>query len=186
MAIELNDFIRVYDNALDHSTCDFLIKLFDDNEDEHEIVENNRKPNFTQFNLTKNISISTHVENAHNLLISNVFSYKKEYYNFVDERCFPKEHAFEQFRIKRYLNNDDQAFDCHVDVVDYDTSRRFLSFLWYLNDVEEGGETIFSDLRIKPSTGKLVVFPPLWMFPHIGKSPISNSKYILSTYLHYK
>jgi hypothetical protein len=30
------------------------------------------------------------------------------------------------------------------------------------------------------------MFPPLWMFPHKGESPISNPKYIISTYLHYK
>jgi hypothetical protein len=65
------------------------------------------------------------------------------------------------------------------------TSRRFISFFWYLNDVAEGGETEFVDLTIKPEAGKLVIFPPLWMFPHKGNPPISNEKYLLSTYLHY-
>jgi hypothetical protein len=58
----------------------------------------------------------------------------------------------------------------------------------YLNDVEEGGETEFESefgFTVKPKQGRMVVFPPMWMFPHRGKQPISNSKYILSTYLHY-
>lgn len=70
--------------------------------------------------------------------------------------------------------------------MDYATSRRFLSFFWYLNDVDQGGETVFDDLIIQPKTGRMVVFPPLWMFPHKGCIPISNEKYLLSTYLHYK
>jgi len=77
-------------------------------------------------------------------------------------------------------------FDTHVDVTDHESSRRFLSFLFYLNDVDVGGETVFEGVTIQAKTGRLVVFPPLWMFPHVGKSPITNNKYIISTYLHYK
>ena len=58
----------------------------------------------------------------------------------------------------------------------------------YLNDVEEGGETEFlsnGEFTVKPKCGRMVVFPPSFMFPHRGRKPISNSKYILSTYLHY-
>ena len=101
-------------------------------------------------------------------------------------KVFPTSHAFEEFRIKRYNVGGSERFDTHVDVLDYSTAKRFLSFFWYLNDVEEGGETVFKDLKIKPSKGKLVIFPPLWMYPHKGNPPISGSKYILSTYLHYK
>jgi hypothetical protein len=186
MAVELNDLIHVYDDVLDSSVCNTLIQLFESNLDKHERVEQDKKPNFTQFNLTANNELSEQVKNTHNFLISKVFEYKKKYYEFVDSRCFPTFHAFEQFRIKKYLNDGNDMFDTHVDVTDYESSRRFLSFMWYLNDVEAGGETVFSDLRIQPKAGRMVVFPPLWMFPHRGEIPISNEKYILSTYLHYK
>jgi hypothetical protein len=77
-------------------------------------------------------------------------------------------------------------FDTHVDVQDYASARRYLAFLWYLNDVEDGGKTVFTGLTIAPKRGTLIVFPPLWMFPHKGEPPISGPKYILSGYLHYK
>jgi hypothetical protein len=186
MAIELNDLIKVYDDVLDLSICQFLIDLFENNSDKQERVDNDRKPNFTQFNLTENSKITDEVNNLHNYLIGLVLNHKKEYYQFIDERCFPKEHNFEQFRIKRYNTDGNDAFDTHVDVQDYSSSRRFLSFLWYLNDVEDGGETIFNNLTIKPKTGTMIIFPPMWMFPHRGNPPISNTKYIMSTYLHYK
>jgi prolyl 4-hydroxylase len=183
MVVELNDLIHVHENVLDATTCKSLIDIFEKNKDKHERIEQNRTPNFTQFNLTQ---YSNEYKKIHNLVISKTLEYKKRYYEFIDNRCFPEENAFEQFRIKKYNNDGNDAFDTHVDVEDHASARRFLSFFWYLNDVEEGGETVFSDLVIKPETGKLVIFPPLWMFPHRGNPPISNVKYLLSTYLHYK
>lgn len=186
MVVELNDLIHIYDNVLEPQVCRFLIDLFENNSDKHEGIESDKKPNFTQFNLTENCKASDEVNNIHNFLISKVFEYKKKYYEFVDERCFPKDHNFEQFRIKKYNNDGNDLFDTHVDVIDYSSARRFLSFMWYLNDVEQGGETVFEGLTIKPKTGSMIIFPPLWMFPHRGNAPISNKKYLLSTYLHYK
>lgn len=182
----LVDLIRIYDDAIDSKICSKLIDIFENNSEKHEKIVNDRKPNFTQLNLTAFSKESDEINSIHQYLIKKTFEYKKNYYQFIDDRCFPDQHAFEQFRIKKYNNDGEDAFDCHVDVKDYASSRRYLSFLWYLNDVEEGGETVFKDIEIKPEIGKLVMFPPLWMYPHIGKPPISNVKYILTTYLHYK
>jgi prolyl 4-hydroxylase len=183
---ELNDFIHIYENALESNICDLLISLFDQTSDKHERFDNEGKPNFTQFNLTENKEISSEVNQIHNHVIKNVFTYRDRYYEFVDTRVFPKDHAFEQFRIKKYNPGGEDRFDTHVDVLDYSSARRFLSFMWYLNDVETGGETVFKDLTIQPKKGTLLIFPPLWLFPHKGNAPISESKYIMSTYLHYK
>lgn len=184
--IDLNDLIKVYDNALESNVCDFLVNFFETNKDKQELVQNDRKPNFTQLNLTENCKISPEVDNVHNFLISKVFEYKRKYYEFIDDRCFPETHNFEQFRIKKYNPGGNDLFDNHVDVLDYNTARRFLSFLFYLNNVDDGGETVFANLKIKPKMGSLLVFPPMWMFPHRGEPPISNTKYIMSVYLHYR
>ena len=183
---EVNDFIHIYENALESDVCDFLILLFEQTEDKHERFENEGKPNFTQFNLTENKEISSEVNQVHNHIIKNVFTYRDKYYEFIDTRVFPKDHAFEQFRIKKYNPGGEDRFDTHVDVLDYSSARRFLSFMWYLNDVQSGGETVFKDMIIQPKKGTLLVFPPLWLFPHKGNAPISGPKYIMSTYLHYK
>lgn len=186
MAIELNDLIHVYDDVLDGDTCNFLIDFFENNVDLHERVENNNRPNFTQINLTENNAINQSLSEAHKKLISITIQHKNKYYKFISNKCFPEKNNFEQFRIKRYLNDGNDMFDTHVDVTDHESSRRFLSFLFYLNDVDVGGETVFEGVTIQAKTGRLVVFPPLWMFPHVGKAPITNNKYIISTYLHYK
>ena len=184
--VNLNYFIQIYENTLEENVCDFLISLFEQFPEKQERVENERKPNFTQFNLTENCKVSEEVSQIHNHLIRKTLECRDEYYETIDKRVFPEEHAFEQFRIKKYHNNGNDEFDTHVDVTDYSSSRRFLSFMWYLNDVEQGGETRFIDMMIQPKRGSLLVFPPLWMFPHAGLQPVSESKYIISTYLHYK
>ena len=183
---ELNDLIHVYENVLEPEICDFLISLFDQTTNKHERYENSGKPNFTQFNLTEHRELTPEVSQVHNHIIKKIFEHRDKYYEFVDKRVFPEEHALEQFRIKKYNPGGDDRFDTHVDVVDYASSRRFLSFIWYLNDVEIGGQTIFKDLIVQPKKGTLIMFPPLWMYPHRGDPPISEPKYIMSAYLHYK
>lgn len=64
---------------------------------------------------------------------------------------------------------------------------RFLNVLFYLNDVEEGGETefYFNDMTVTvpPRKGRLVVFPPLWTHIHAGLAPINGDKYICNGHL---
>jgi hypothetical protein len=40
-------------------------------------------------------------------------------------------------------------------------------------------------MRVAPVPGRLVVFPPLWLFPHAGLPPRDRPKYILHSYLWY-
>ena len=59
--------------------------------------------------------------------------------------------------------------------------------MWYLNDVTDGGATEFTELdfEAQPKKGDLLMFPPIWMFPHRGHLLNSGKKYLLSSYLHY-
>ena len=71
--------------------------------------------------------------------------------------------------------------DLSIDTYGY----RLVNYLWYLNDVEEGGETeFFGNYKIKPEKGKLVFFPSEWFFPHTGKIPISNDKYVIAGWMY--
>ena len=60
---------------------------------------------------------------------------------------------------------------------------RVLTFIWYLNDVEVGGETEFLNFKIKPTAGKLLLFPATWTYPHKGNMPISNDKFIVTGWI---
>jgi hypothetical protein len=86
--------------------------------------------------------------------------------------------------LKRYRPGANEQFEQHFDSI-HQVSNRYLVLLWYLNDVAEGGETEFRqlDIRVSARQGRLLVFPPYWMFQHAGLPPLSGDKYIVSTYL---
>ena len=62
---------------------------------------------------------------------------------------------------------------------------RVLLFMFYLNDVEEGGETEFyyQQRKISPKQGSMVVAPGYFTHTHRGNKPISNDKYILTSWV---
>lgn len=62
---------------------------------------------------------------------------------------------------------------------------RILLFMYYLNDVEEGGETDFyyQDLSIRPKRGTMVIAPAYFTHTHRGNVPVSNDKYILTSWV---
>jgi hypothetical protein len=58
----------------------------------------------------------------------------------------------------------------------------------YLNDVEQGGETefYFQNLKSKPKQGTLVIAPATFTHTHRGNMPISNDKYIFTSWVLYQ
>jgi hypothetical protein len=183
--------ISYWDNVLDKNVCDDIIARFESktSQQEQTLMEGHRS--FTEINITKNINDWSDVQN---LLIGKMQEYVRKYITAfdIDESTWPQNFGLEEFRIKRYLSNDKDEFRFHVDVGDYTSAKRFLAFFWYLNDVEEGGQTNFQktptsriEYSVIPKSGRLLVFPPLWTHPHIGMKPISGSKYIIGGYLHH-
>jgi hypothetical protein len=57
--------------------------------------------------------------------------------------------------------------------------QRLIAVIVYLNDVEEGGETVFYNqgLVVKPKCGRVLMFPTALEYAHAGRQPISNTKY---------
>jgi len=100
--------------------------------------------------------------------------------------AIPHTTLFAELCMKRYIAGSGEGFQPHFDAIN-EVCDRYLVFLWYLNDVHEGGETEFVDLnlRIAARAGRLLVFPPYWMYQHAGLPPRSNDKYIVSTYMRF-
>ena len=185
--MNLNDYVKVIDNSLSLDVCKKLIDLYHNpiSEDKKIHFQRNQSPNYTLLNFTENIKMDTSLHRECELAaLDAIKKYKAE---VRDASWWPSVYGFEQFRIKYYRNNDDDMFKTHVDSATFSSSKRFLLFFWYLNDVDEGGETTIDNLgiKIKPKTGRLVMFPPYWMYPHTGLKPVSGPKYLLSTYLHF-
>lgn len=62
---------------------------------------------------------------------------------------------------------------------------RALLFMYYLNDVDEGGQTEFyyQNKQITPKTGRMVIAPAYFTHTHRGCIPVSNDKYILTSWI---
>ncbi|MEZ0373974.1 MAG: 2OG-Fe(II) oxygenase [Candidatus Sericytochromatia bacterium] len=65
---------------------------------------------------------------------------------------------------------------------------RVLLFMYYLNDVREGGETefLYYQRLLRPVRGQLVFAPSGFTHTHKGHVPQSNDKYILTSWVLFK
>jgi hypothetical protein len=113
----------------------------------------------------------------------NKDSYKSENNNNIEASLF-KNNILEvrSFMIQKYEKNIGKYVYHNDFQIESKTNKyRVITFLWYLNTVDEGGETEFWDsYKIKPIAGKLILFPSTWCFPHRGCVPISDNKYIIT------
>ncbi|MEO1616305.1 MAG: 2OG-Fe(II) oxygenase [Planctomycetota bacterium] len=62
---------------------------------------------------------------------------------------------------------------------------RSLLFMYYLNDVAEGGTTdfVYQQKSIAPKAGRMVIAPAYFTHTHRGSMPVSNDKYILTSWM---
>lgn len=62
---------------------------------------------------------------------------------------------------------------------------RVLGVVMYLNTVKKGGGTNFplQKYTVRPVKGRVSIFPANFTHPHIAQVPISNDKYIVSTFV---
>ena len=99
---------------------------------------------------------------------------------------FIKEIDIEPFNIGRYEPGGHFGVT-HSERTSQSTLHRFFAFMTYLNDVEEGVETLFNhfNIKIKPKRGKTLIWPAEWTHAHSGKIVKSGKKYIITGHMHY-
>lgn len=75
----------------------------------------------------------------------------------------------------------------HAEAACKSSSSRVVNYMVYLNDVPEGGETefLYQGVKLKPETGKLVIFPTGFTFPHRGNPIYEGKKYIITGWYTY-
>jgi len=127
--------------------------------------------------------LNSSIKEYNEFISNNVNNDKNKKYNFFDTDTIHTD----SFMIQKY-NKQEGKYVYHSDsIVEYSNNRqRVLTFLWYLNDVELGGQTEFwnGEYLIKPQKGKLIIFPACWSYPHRGNMPLSSDKYIITGWLY--
>lgn len=177
---KISDLVRVYKDVLPAQHCNKIMERF---ESSKEHWDKQRTPIY-KFNQI-NVNNTPGWEPLQEYLTTTSVDMFKKYFADLDIINPPTIKALEEIRIKKYEDSD-MYFDYHVDVADYKSARRYLAGFIYLDNNDEG-QTVFPELDIKIECvqGSMVIFPPLWMFPHAGLPPVTKPKYIIGTYAHY-
>ena len=197
MNYNLSDFIHVEYNTLSEEFCNSVIGKFE---------TDNRKQQ-GKLGSGKNSVVNVDIKDSIDLMISGLDEWKEE-----DEVLFNSVNKYSQkYRNKNILQDikipilldtmsdtgyqiqktsPNSGYTWHDDFdPSYDNTSvagiRVLSFIWYLNDISEGGYTEFIDgTKIQPERGKFLIFPSSWNFIHRGFPPKKESKYIITGWLH--
>jgi len=182
---DLARYVQCFDNALDSDFCQQMIESFDRLSRFHTrsgrgVMTQLEASGWTELNVTR-VADASFEGFFREQAVRHLALYNERVSLTLP---VPLRNRLENLRIKRYSVDAGDQFQPHFDALDY-CSNRYMVFLWYLNDVDEGGETEFCDLglRIEARQGRLLMFPPYWMFQHAGLPPRSNDKFMISTYL---
>lgn len=200
MEDELKKMIYIKQNSICSELCDELIQRYENSEKYDGVTAGGLNRNVkttTDYNIINNKEwdeVTTFLKKelqANYLIYKNNLSEnqnynKNQYSTYKHNMLSYNKIAIPYFLIQRYIQNIGRYVYHHDFMVDWKTSQyRIITFIWYLNDVSEGGETeFFASFKIKPEKGKLVLFPSSWTFPHCGKMPISDNKYIITGWLY--
>ena len=177
--------IYVAKGALDPAFCRSVIERFEQASEE----QYPGRVGQTEIELTD-------IKRSTDLVVSG-----KQHWQDVDRTLFSslaqslkvlrEEYSFFQGRFKDYgyaiqRTLPGEYFHWHVDSGSHSFADRQLVAIWYLNDVEgPGGCTEFKHqkVKIKPETGKLLLFPPFWTHEHRGVTLQAGVKYIATTWV---
>ena len=71
----------------------------------------------------------------------------------------------------------------HNDFFHDDIKARELTYILYLNNVDEGWTQFYNGDQISPRAGRVVIFPATWTYVHQGYPPL-QTKYLMTGWIH--
>lgn len=183
----LGNFVGIFKNAFTKEFCEQVIKQYED------MAESGHgKTRFAVENAARTIKDDTQVfaddidyiplrksTKKFNELFWNTYFpiYEQEYSTLKDS----ERHCNYAFKIqKTKIGGGYHVW--HYESSGREHCQRLLTWILYLNDVHEGGETefLYQHMRVKPEQGTLVIWPAAFTHTHRGNPPLSNEKYIVT------
>ena len=182
--IKSSDFIYIQKDALPRSFCNNVIQKFelDDRKRQGRVGSGVR----LEIKRSCDLSITGKEDwkSYDEAFFKSLNNALKEYLRFIPEEYI-------QFKALNRIEDDTGYQIQKTQPGDYyiwhhdQTTTRLVTFIWYLNDVKDGGYTEFIDgTRIQPEAGKLIIFPATWDFLHRGVSPKTETKYLCTGWVH--
>ena len=178
--VKFSDFIWTENNSLSKKFCHSAIDKFESSSKVYDgVVGGGYRKDIKK---TKDLHITVG-SNYDLYLRDKVGSSIEKYFNhcrsFHSHCSLPPELSYgfhEVWIMQKY--NSDGYFKWHSD----DDGLRVLSFIWYLNTIDDGHTEFIDGTKIKPEEGKLLIFPSNWNYIHCGNQP-SSVKYIIVGWL---
>ena len=189
------NFIYVEDNVISSETCQNIINDF------HYLKENGHSFNRQESGTPKNQKADTSVNHesllVHNILrdredilmknvSSHVLKYIEQYETGMFNRPFGNEYPISHDGWKIQKTRPSEGYHVwHCENGGLDVSSRFLFWILYLNDIDEGGETEFIHLseRVAPKAGRILIAPAYFTHAHRGNPPLDGDKYIATGWM---
>ena len=179
-----DDLIFENNNALDKELCSEIIARFERDDRKIPGVTTSGEVNLDLKKSTDlNISILDEWKDIDRIICESLFNNFQSYADKVIDgvRLWSQEAKDNGYNVKRYEPGD--YFNWHVDCQASEGWVRTIAYIWYLNDVEEGETEFKSGRKIRPETGKLLMFPACWTYPHRGISPKNGNKYVITSFI---
>lgn len=187
------NFVGIYEEFFSDEFCDNLIKHFE------WCLENNKtfgRPEQERFKKDQSITLDPCNVQEIAFMFPHITQYIGEFNTVFWDQCYKDyleryssladydKHTIYTYKVQKTLPGGGyHIWHCEDGAINF--SRRIGTYILYLNDVEEGGETefLYYSKRIKPKKGTLVVFPANFPWTHRGNPPLSGVKYILTGWL---
>lgn len=185
------DFIETYDKILTPEQCNEIITLFDKCSTKNQgrvagEVDLTAK-NSVNMDLYVNFNPYEESLSPENKIINNIIMpalgigihlYKKKY-PFLD-MGLDAWTLFNSYHISLFKEKEGGYFVEHCEAGSWKRSVRMLAWMFYLNDAKSGTRFYAQKRDIKPTVGKLVVWPAGWTHSHSGITPNKSDKYIIT------
>jgi hypothetical protein len=190
----MDDFVGVYENALTAEACDSIISYFQEL-DKLNLAFSRRDLKDADPHLKEDRSVfpmsAKEIYLRQTTPVLNLFmeSFVSCWDQYTKRYSLLKTGIKFQIQSIRIQNTPIGGgyHTWHWESNNYTLSPRFISFMTYLNDVEEGGETEFLYLhkRFYPKKGTTLIWPSGFTHTHRGNPPLSNDKWILTGWLYF-
>ena len=190
--VNITNFIGVYDNYITTEECNKAIKIFEDQSKFKKTV--NRQG-------AENISVlqkqdQQYFANPETLdiwwedLKTIIFNFDLAWNHYLENTGCAGAYSVKNFffttmKIQKTLPTEGYHVWHLEHGKGFDNEPRAFVFSIYLNDIEDGGETEFLHFskRVKPKTGRIVIWPAGFPYVHRGNPPLSGEKYILTSWM---
>ena len=174
---DLGDFIQVREGSLSSDFCRSVIKKF--NNDENVGPDQTLGGNKESIQKRDSISVTNSEEwKEEDLVFFTALQKGLESYNIPNSTGKYKDLGY-----KIAHQNSDGYYHWHHDAHWEDNWCRTISFLWYLNTLEDGYTEFFNGHKVYPEEGKLLMFPANNIFCHRSTKTKTN-KYICTGWIY--